>query len=433
MKKLNAFIIVFCLISFLNFIDTYAYSTQSRQGFDYETIFGLPILIDDNPNYGYPDETISWDRVDAAFQNHPELRFNYGNYKLAILDTGLDDLTWTHLAEKYPSYVLEIKLIDGNGNYVSRMNAYDICDYKHGSVITSLVVELLERNADQFSEYVYGSVNMFICSQDDEWGHQGRIDDELVEQQLQWIINFNNLYPVAPFKVISLSFGMTYQGTPIYYNELQTLINQGCIVVSASGNFITGMISENQRISPATYSNIIGVGGIYGTPATGDMDVYRMSHLERDPDPGDPGGHKDGSLYYSLGGTYQRTVEITAPAYYVKGVCDQDGDGDADAIKATGTSLAAPQVAVAAYLAERASKIDRNIPISLIDFKRSLKLCAEDDPFGRYLSLAERLTYDRVIIPTSNYGVPRYRFYSYKVGDGCLDIGDLIEYVFELS
>ncbi|NPD89854.1 MAG: hypothetical protein HGN29_14165, partial [Asgard group archaeon] len=215
----------------MNFIDTQAFPTYIQQGDNFETTYGLPILISDNPDYGYPDETIQWDRINAVFQSHSNLRINYGNYKLAILDTGLDEPTWTHLASKYPYYLLEIKLIDSNGNYVSRYNAYDICDYKHGSVLTSLVVELLERNADQFNEYVYGSVNMFICAKDDYQGHQGKIDENLVEQQLQWIINFNNLYPTAPFKVISLSWGMTYSGTPVYYDELQTLINQGCIVV----------------------------------------------------------------------------------------------------------------------------------------------------------------------------------------------------------
>ena len=422
----------FSLILFLIFIDALAFPVCDSQAEISETVFGLPILISDNPDYGYPDETIQWDRVNAVFQNHANLRYNYGSSKLAILDTGLDEPTWTHLASKYPYYILEIKLIDSNGNYVSRYNAYDICDYKHGSVLTSLIVELLERNADQLNEYVYGSVYMFICAKDDFQGHQGKIDESLVEEQLQWIINFNNLYPSAPFRVISLSFGSSYSGTPDYYDEMQTLINQGCLIVAASGNYITGMLGEDHRISPATYSNIIGAGGIYGYPAQGDYDIYRMSTY-RDPEPDNPLGHKDGSLYYSLGGLTQKTVDITAPSFYVKGVCDIDGDGDADAIKATGTSLSAPQVAVGAYLAQRASFYDRGLPISLTDFKHCLRMSAENDPYGRYLSPSDRLQYDRVKIPISNYGAPRFRFYSYRVGDGSLDIGDLIEYVIELS
>ena len=436
MKKAKA--ILFCLfvvVLFVNFTNNCLISQTSALTNYTNNFFGLPILINNDPIYGYPDETILWDRINDAFLLDPDLnlRYNHSHYKLAILDTGLEEPTWSYLASKYLYYVLEIKLIDADGNYVSRSNVYDICDYKHGSILTSLSVELLERNADQFEEYVYGSIYMFICAPNNEIGASGGLDETIIEPQLQWIINFNNLYPTAPFKVLSLSFGKDYDGYPIYYDELHTLINQGCIIVAASRNYRSDYIAENKRISPATFSNIIGVGGIYGFPATGDLDNSRMSFFEWNPDPDDPNVHKDGSLFYSSGGMSQSTVFVTAPGYYVKGICDIDDDGYVEAIKATGTSLSTPQVAIAAYLSFRISYLTRGIPISLAEFKECLKLSAENYDLAINLPQEIREKLERVGIPESNAHEYNVIIYSYRVGYGSLDIGDLFEFVLNLS
>lgn len=387
-----------------------------------------------NPMYGgdgYPDDTIEWIRIDDTFNTYPELRWNYGNYKMAILDTGLDRPTWNYFYNRISSTYLDLHLIDRDGRDVSRDNALDVAENHHGSALTSLIINLLQRK----SKDVCMSLYMFIVSEEPS----GEINKYFVEDQLNWIINYNNQHPNSPFKVISLSWGSLYTETePVFYDELNTLINQhDCIVVAASGNSYSldeknrnqVLEWENVRIQPATYSDVIGAGGIYGEPASDDYERLRMSVTY----PLETGGVYVGSMFWQDHGMGEATVDCVCPTYKIEMKNDLDNDGLIENILATGTSMAAPQVAVTAYLAARMRYyLDPAHPLTLPDFFACLHYSCENDIDGRVQSSSIQLHWEKVGKPTNNLGYYS-TYYSYRVGFGCLDVEDLIEYLCTLS
>ncbi len=400
---------------------------------------GVLINVED----GYPETTIAWSRVENAFQLHPNLKYNYGSYKMAVLDTGFDEPTWNHFANKIPNYKLNLHLIDADGYSVDRPFAYDMYEnLHHGTALMSLIIQMLERQAYN----VYASIYMFICTDDTD----GSLDSYIIEDQLQYIINFNQLYPSSPFKVISMSFGGSENFNPIYQDEINTLINTyGCIIVASSGNTQTESTMleiENERNYPATENAIVGAGGYYGQDVEdceenpGELAYYkkcRMSTSYSDQaNELETNNQYIGSQYYRLDEYEQTvprseaTVDVTAPSFQVEMICDIDDSGAINYIKATGTSIAAPQVAVAAYLGVRMKAyLDSSNPLTPSQFMTALKKTCEYDSSMKYLDQSTRNYWNIVRKPFANRDMSYY--YSYHVGYGALDIGDLVEYIFD--
>ena len=181
-------------------------------------------------------------------------------------------------------------------------------------------------------------------------------------------------------------------------------------------------------MAPACLSEIIGVGGIYGPEET-EYSKNRMSVTL----PPTTGGLYVGSYFYEGYPLPQVPVLVTSPAYKIEMKCDFDGDGDVDDILGTGTSMAAPLVAVVAYLAARMRYYnDRYNPLTPADFCACLFNSAEYDPLIRYAVYEERRIWETVAEPINNM-LQSQNYYSYRVGHGSLDIDDLIDWVIELS
>lgn len=366
---------------------------------------------------GYPNEVIDWININHAYSIYNScLRYNWVADRIAVLDSGLDETTWTYFRDIYDIDLVLIQLVDRSGNYLSRQNAYDDHPYNHGSAVVSLIINLLETQ----SYNVEMSLTMFMVTEPDTI----YIDTDLVKQQLQRIINWNNAHSVGKYKVVSMSFG----AENLFSAELYTLYQQGCIIVAASGNVESPYDEsqyENVKLFPATNRYVIGSGGIYGYPVPSTSECYRMSTKYSRT----TGGIRVGSCYWQNEGLRKATVNVVAPAFKVEVLHDYVDNPsipgpELEYTLATGTSLSAPQVAVAAYLAARAKhyKTPQN-PLNLDDFLSCLIESCENDPdgFGDFY-------YEEVAEPSDNLGA-KPSYYSYRVGYGALDIYDLIKYV----
>jgi hypothetical protein len=365
---------------------------------------------------GYPHETINWININEAFSSYPELRYNHAAYRIAVLDTGLDYPTWNYFASRYSIDLVQIRLYDRNGNEVSKANAYDDSPNHHGSAIVHTILRLLERE----SHDVEVSLSVFMVSEP----NSVLIDANLVKAQLQRIKTWNNAHGVGKYKVVSMSFG----AEQIFSSELYALHQQKVILVAASGNYESLTTEdfpdtyENVRVFPASYSYTFGVGGIYGYQG-GWSDIWRLSTGINKK----TGSIYLGSMFYTS--RYFKTVNLVAPAYLVEIRCDMNNDGILDVRRATGTSLATPQVAVAAYLsANMKYYLSMSDPLVYSDFMEAIMASCENDPYGR--TSPYKLTWEVVAEPIVNSGTYN-SFYSYRVGWGSLDIRDLIQYTVE--
>lgn len=137
---------------------------------------------------GDPDEVVNWINIDKAIQKHnSKLRYNLNAERIAIIDSGLDKTTWTHFYNEYGDWV-NLMLVDYNGNYRYRNNAIDRNTDHHGTMITSLMIQLLESYGN-----IEISITMFIG------GQYGYPDSNIIQQQLQRIITWNNQHAYGKY------------------------------------------------------------------------------------------------------------------------------------------------------------------------------------------------------------------------------------------
>ncbi|MHA1827673.1 MAG: S8/S53 family peptidase [Candidatus Heimdallarchaeaceae archaeon] len=365
---------------------------------------------------GYPEETVNWINVNEAFSSYPELRYNHAAYRIAVLDTGLDYATWNYFASRYSNDLVQIRLYDRSGNEVLMANTDDNSPNHHGSAIVHLILRLLERE----SHNVEVSLSVFMVN------IPGTIfiNASVVKEQLQRIKAWNDAHGVGKYKVVSMSFG----ADAIFSSELYALYQQKVILVAASGNFISKKVTtepylyENVKTYPAYYTYTFGVGGIYGYQGV-RYEISRMTTKYNKPT-------KDyyvGSMFYES--YYYKTVNLVAPAYLVEIQHDIDNDGCLEIKRATGTSLAVPQVAVAAYLSANIKYyLNMLDPLTYSDFMEAIMASCENYPSGR--TSPYKLYCEDVGEPIINLGTYN-SFYSYRVGWGSLDVRDLIQYTVE--
>ncbi|NPD89434.1 MAG: S8/S53 family peptidase [Asgard group archaeon] len=291
------------------------------------------------------------------------------------------------------------------------------------------VVSLLESAYDN-NIYVDASVYMFIVGSDDP------LPDKTLKT-FQWIKKYNYAHPNSKFKVISCSFESTDNYASVIYKLAR---KQGCIIVAASGNYKSYYShdpdaeeygKEYVRNYPATYTEVFGAGGCYGMNVPQNYENYRMSAKYEDLglDLGFGQYLYLGSDFYQDHGLSQATVDLVASAYKIATRADLSGGTAPESYEATGTSMAAPQVAVAAFLAARLRYIETNgnNPLDMWSFHACVQYSSENDPDADDL-----LHWDAVEKPIENLG-QKPIYYSYRVGYGSLDVHDMMEYLISLS
>lgn len=380
---------------------------------------------------GYPEDAIAWCNFEEAFDDYPELKTNYGDYKIAILDSGLDEATWDEFDDDYGSY-LDIQYVDENGTRSSNpTNGEDLSSINHGTMMTSIIVSCLERE----DEDVYGDITMFQT-----FSTTDTINTTLIKEQLQWIMDWNDDYS-DHYKVISMSMG-AFGG---YINQqLSDLIKEAAddydiIMIAPSGNFQSSSKQiyeyvEDKTCYPASMPEVVGVGAFYGSAETNGLNISRMSTLN---------DTTTNSLYIGSCFSHKiqgqtinfvnKTVENTASGYKIEAKCDYYDNGTVINVIASGTSMAVPQVAVAAYLAARKGYYDNSSDFMNPErFFACIYQTSENHADSRNLTTSERVLVNHVGVPTSNYDEYTI-FYSYKIGYGALDVQDMMEYVSVLS
>ncbi|MHA1408088.1 MAG: S8/S53 family peptidase [Candidatus Heimdallarchaeaceae archaeon] len=379
---------------------------------------------------GYPDKEINWINIDETFEDNVWLKNNHGNYKVAILDTGLDEGTYLNIMNQYSDYI-DLTAYDRRGYPLAPWDLVDWLDvFHHGSFITSLVVQLLERDAGD----VYAQIDVYTIADEN-----GLVDSDLVYNQLNRIKNWNINHPNNKYKVITTSFQQT--GTePDYIDLIDYLVNQqDCIFIAASGNYAYeywksgDARNENTLFWPSRASYVIGVGGIYGYRVPTGYESKKINRMTT-VDGFETGDSYLGSCYKDDRPLQQASVDLVAPGFKVEGFFDLDGDTNVENYITTGTSFASPQVAVAAYLASRAKYyLNPSNPIlTYDDFYSCIYQSCENDPEGRDLPTSERRYSDTAGEPVANYGTYQV-YFTYRVGYGSLDIYDMIEYIYILS
>ncbi len=376
---------------------------------------------------GDPHEVVDWINIDEAIQEHiSKLRYNSNAERIAIIDSGLDRATWTHFYNEYGDWV-NLMLVDYDGTYLNRYNAIDRTPgLHHGTMITSLMIQLLESYGN-----IEISITMFIGS--DQYN---RVNSNIMKQQLQRIITWNNQHTIGKYKVISMSFA----GSIDYFSEeIDVLVNQQkCILVSVPGNIHKedrqsaekAHDAENFISYPVVISDVFGVGGIYSYGA--HIDSHRIRRMSTCVPYEITGDYYVGSRYWQDGGFSQRIVDLVAPGFEIDLMCDINNDGTLEYYKDTGTSYATPQVATAAYLASRIKyKNDPSSPLVRLDFFACIQNSCENDPDGR--NDPNNYKWDYVKEPVVGNWGQYTTFFSYRVGYGSLDVYDMLEYVNNLS
>ncbi len=305
------------------------------------------------------DEAIDWINIVEAIEEHIDvLETNTNDERIAIIDSGLDYATWTYYFNEYEDWV-DLKLCDYDGTYLTRQNAIDRDVNHHGTMITSLMIQLLESYQEQEIE---AGITMFVG------GQYGYADSQVIQQQLQRIIDWNDGHQTGKYKVISMSFG---GATNHWADEIDELVNdQDCILISISGNIDSetqqttegSLLLENLGSFPAGDNDVFGVGGIYAYAASSSAnEIYKMgtniSETTQDL--------YVGSRYLQDLGGNQATVDIVAPGFEIEMMSDKNNDDTVENYTDTGTSYACPQVAVAAYLTSRIRyKAEPNSPLT---------------------------------------------------------------------
>lgn len=433
-KHLALFVIslfLFCTISFSNHVRGEFLNNSTEEKFDsdfFYSIFEGAMVVD--VGTGYPADAIAWCNFEEAFDDYPELKQNHGDYKLAILDSGIDEVVWDEFDEDFGDY-LDIHYVDENGDEWLKDYAKDRCSSHHGTMMTSIVVQCLEREDGD----VYADITMFQV-----FDYNGELDPELIEDQLQWIIDWNDEED-EKFKVISMSLGTAEPVYPKYFDdEIEELVNdQNCLIIVASGNkasldkYIYEYV-EDVAVFPANMPEVFGVGAFYGSKETSGLNYSRMSTLNDTT----TNGFYVGSRYSQYIDNEkidfsEKTVHLSAPGLNVSAKCDYYDNDTIYNVVATGTSMAVPQVAAAALLAARKGYYDHSTDYITPDrFFACIYQSSENDPNSRTKSTAEREIVNEVGLPTSNLG-SYTKFYSYKIGYGSLDVQDMIEFVANLS
>lgn len=433
MKKMNSILLIL-LIALTSYI-----LAENTDNFQVQRHISLCNGSFEPGGSGSPDNAGLWIRIADAFsppgRSWLKDNDNNGNYKLAILDTGLDAGTYRKIIIDYAGYIT-IRLFDEDGNYVPWYDGVDkLQAFHHGSFITSLIVQILEGNSND----VEADIGVFTIADD-----YGAVDKDIIESQLLEIKQWNLNNPNNKYKVITTSYKDEYAPRPDYMDLVDYLVEeQDCIFIAASGNY--GYQSqgnsalENTLLWPSRGDNVIGVGGIYAYNAPEDHSdkmIHRMTTAY--PDFTDPsfitGSYFVGSCYKDDVYLPKASVELVAPGFKVESYIDMDSNPyDVDNYIATGTSFSSPQVAVAAYLAARARYHENPTnPLTYHDFIACIVQSSENDPEGRLLPTSQRKYHNEVGAPTANlFGYTTY--FTYRVGYGSLDIGDMIEYIFILS
>jgi len=165
-----------------------------------------------------------------------------------------------------------------------------------------------------------------------------------VQSALQWVVDYANIYNIAS---VNMSFGAGNYNSAVQpaeyliYDELEELVHDGVIVVSASGNSFHSYGDTQGVAYPAADPNSLSVGAVY------DEDLGR-----RPP----TGTYADGSAAYttdadritSYSQRHETLTTVLAPGELITAAWLNGGTNTIG-----GTSMAAPHIAGIAVLAQQ--------------------------------------------------------------------------------
>ena len=134
MRKINSISLILLII-----ITFQVFATDSKAFQVHEQISLCNGTFEEGGD-GYPDNASMWIRIADTFsapgRSWLKDNDNNGNYKLAVLDTGLDIGTYRQIIVDFGEYI-NIKLFDEDGDYVPWYNGVDkLSAFHHGSFIT---------------------------------------------------------------------------------------------------------------------------------------------------------------------------------------------------------------------------------------------------------------------------------------------------------
>jgi hypothetical protein len=332
---------------------------------------------------------------------------------VAIIDTGIDPDIWKHVENKGCDIMLYVRPEEyfdwgwkwpwewgWKWRYITADNPDNpyVKDrgYGHGSMVISVIAQIVPKVKIIIFDVTY---------------NRGSVDLYAVEAALRWIINNMKVYDID---VINMSFGSENDLAP-YYDELHNLYtNYNVIFVAGSGNK-----DKNKYIYPASFEEVISVGGIFDDP-----DGY-LTFVNAGKFPTQYSGHRvEESVYKevrhtkeAMGSTFNDKIDFVAPMFDIE-VLFSPGQ-KVSVIANDGTSLSAPIVAGSITLIFHSYyEIFGTEPTPKIVYE-ALQQTAEQ-------SLDEQDATPKPIINGKVNDIVKKSDYT---GWGCIDVFDAISYI----
>ncbi|MHA1345822.1 MAG: S8/S53 family peptidase [Candidatus Heimdallarchaeaceae archaeon] len=363
--------------------------TNSQQDFLYFSVNGLSDTGEDASLFDWLRIPEVWDNPDFE----TALVDDTSDYCIAILDTGLDSTTWTHLEDVY-DVNFRLFLPDGNTfEEVTKSNGVDIGDH-HGTCLCSMLGYLLDGTSTD--------VLVFRV-----------IGDDFVPNA-QWVCNaldyIKNLYTGSTkVKAVSMSFRFLEESPSVKLKILPlTIAPYRITFFASSGNALAGE-TQNEEIFPAAYRTVFGVGGIIfkDTAHIGE----RMTTAR---------GATYNSMYRYSSSLRGSTPIVVAPGESIKVSCDSNDDGVLDHFEVSGTSLSSPILSAVTLMM---CKIQYNLdPYSYISFNEiytTISFNSESD--------GSPSTEDTTIAPSDG----NFLDHDIMIGWGGIDFYDYCVWVYE--
>lgn len=376
---------------------------------------------------GYDYDALEWVNIIEAQKLIDETK-KMGEVVIAVIDTGIDPDIWEYIEQNGGDIVLYVrpeKYYDWGWKwpwewrwkwrYVIANEAEDpnVKDaLGHGSAVVSVV----------FQAIPYAKIIVFDCTDDILPG----IDPVKVLLSLKWINSSANEYDVD---IITMSFVGNFQQNVLYLEEIRVLKKDyGITFFASSGNY-----DGEKELYPASFDEVISVGGIFDDPdgfLTYVTKMFNTSYSGYRVTDSVIKRYNEGP--YALrkeypsqtGSTYNEKIDFVAPFFDIevlrfKEAGNQKGLTDVYVGWMDGTSFSAPIAASAAGLIIYAyyQKFGREPTPDLI--YRALSETAETSVDQEQYT-PKPITYGKV------YEIKQKNRY---VGWGCIDAFDAILYV----
>lgn len=282
-------------------------------------------IMGDGDN-GIDEDLIEWLRI-PEIKNNSELEAaltsSAASCCLAILDSGLDQVTWSHLQQTFQINFRLFKHVQSTYAEIYSGDDLDLGRH-HGSMMCSLIASLLEGYITQ--------ILVFQILDEDHKPNNDHIYDALEYIEYLWSQGLK-------VKVVNMSLKTEDRDTSVESKLLELSSTPYRITFFAGSGNADYDSSEYSCIVPADYHPVLGVGGIIFKDETYEGFRMRIGL-----------GAEYASQFFTRSTARASTPVVVAPGESVEVACNKDGEGGIDAYLVSGTSASTIILSAIAYM-----------------------------------------------------------------------------------